>query len=162
MNRDEVIGQFQVLFPLALRWASEQEQLILEQGVVLTPEELNDAVAVGVHAADKVRLLPVSVIPRPSRPQLRAACDAIKFLTEATRGLTMGYGILVREDCWRDRILIAHELVHVAQYERLGGIEPFLRQYLSECLTVGYENSPLEQEAERTAAQLVLGVNRRP
>jgi len=156
MNRDEVIAQFPMLFPLALRWAAEQEQQILAEGVALTPEELNDAAAVGVHAADKVKLLPVSVIPRPSRPQLRAACDAINFLTEATRGLTLGYGILVREDCWRDRTLIAHELVHVAQYERLGGIEPFLRQYLSECLTVGYENSPLEQEAERTASALAV------
>lgn len=154
MNREDVIAQFPILFPLAVGWASEQERLILEQGVALTPEELNDAAAIGVHAADKVRLLPVSVIPRPSRPQLRAACDAINFLTEATRGLTLGYGILVRGDCWRDRTLIAHELVHVAQYERLGGIEPFLRQYLSECLTVGYENSPLEQEAERTASAL--------
>ena len=49
--------------------------------------------------------------------------------------------------------MIAHELVHVAQYERLGGIEPFLRQYLRECLTVGYDESALENEARSIVAQ---------
>jgi hypothetical protein len=33
------------------------------------------------------------------------------------------------------------------QYERFGGVLPFLRQYLTECLTVGYPEAPLEQEA---------------
>ena len=53
----------------------------------------------------------------------------------------------MRSDCWRVRALIAHELVHVMQYERFGGILPFLRQYLSECLTIGYPEALLEQEA---------------
>jgi hypothetical protein len=154
MNREDVIAQFPILFPLAVEWGTEQQRLILEQGVPLVPEELNDAAVVGVHAINKVRLLRVRLIPRPEHPWLRAACDAINFLTETTRGLTLGHGILVREDCWRDRGLIAHELVHVAQYERLGGIEPFLRRYLSECLTIGYQNSPLEQEAMRTGSAL--------
>jgi hypothetical protein len=44
--------------------------------------------------------------------------------------------------------------VHTAQYERLGGIEPFLRQYLRECLTIGYPEAPLEQEAIATIASL--------
>jgi hypothetical protein len=44
-------------------------------------------------------------------------------------------------------LLIVHELAHVAQYERLGGILPFLRKYLFECLTVGYAAAPLELEA---------------
>jgi hypothetical protein len=34
------------------------------------------------------------------------------------------------------------------QYERLGGIRPFLKLYLYECLvTPGYPFGPLEQEA---------------
>jgi hypothetical protein len=35
------------------------------------------------------------------------------------------------------------------QYERLGSIEAFLRQYLHECITTGYPEAPLEQEAVR-------------
>ena len=49
---------------------------------------------------------------------------------------------------------IAHELAHTEQYERLGGIEPFLRQYLSECLTIGYPAAPMEQEAIAAARRL--------
>ncbi len=59
----------------------------------------------------------------------------------------MRHGIFIRSDCLRDRALIVHELAHTAQYERLGGILPFLRKYLFECLTTGYSEAPLEQEA---------------
>ena len=82
------------------------------------------------------------------------ACDAIEFLTPATRGLALQYGIFIRSDCWRERTLIAHELVHTAQYERLGGILPFLRKYLFECVTIGYPEAPLEQEAIIQSARL--------
>lgn len=154
MNTAQVISEFPTLFPLAVEWATAQERRILEQGVALTPEEAEDASAVGIRDPGRVRLLPVAVIPRPDHPRLQAACDAIHFLTAATRGLTLGYGIFVRKDCWRDRELVAHELVHTAQYERLGGIKSFLEQYLTQCLTVGYENSPLEREAVSTAGRL--------
>ena len=96
----------------------------------------------------------VETIPRPSQPQLKAACDAIDFLTPATRGLTLGHGIFIRSDCWRDRLLIVHELVHVAQYDRAGGILPFLRRYLFECLTVGYSAAPVELEAIAVTARV--------
>ena len=43
--------------------------------------------------------------------------------------------------------MTVHELAHVAQYERLGGILPFLRRYLFECLIAGYSVALLEQEA---------------
>ena len=66
--------------------------------------------------------------------------------------LGMG-GIYIREDLWGDRPLVAHELVHVAQYERYGSVEAFLRAYLEECLMIGYPNGPLEQEAISRAAE---------
>ena len=64
----------------------------LADGVSLPGEEIADAHAVGVREPNWVRLLWVEVIPRPSQPQLRAACDAIDFLTPATRGLALGHG----------------------------------------------------------------------
>jgi len=70
-----------------------------------------------------------------------------------TAGITLHYGILIREDCWGDRRLVVHELAHVAQYERLGGIGPFLRAYLRECLLEGYPNGALEREAIEVAAR---------
>ena len=154
MNQDSFLAQFEMLLPLAAAWATEQEQKILRDGVSLSAEEIADACAIGVKEPDRVRLLRIETIPRPSQPQLKAACDAIDFLTPATRGLTLGHGIFIRSDCWRDRLLIVHELAHIAQYERLGGILPFLRRYLFECLTVGYSASPLELEAIAVTARV--------
>jgi hypothetical protein len=59
-------------------------------------------------------------------------------------GMALGKGIYLLAG--RSRVL-RHELVHVAQYQRLGGIEPFMRRYLTECLVHGYRDAPLEIEA---------------
>ena len=147
MDRATIVAQFDRLLPLAANWVRKQETRMLRIGVPLSEQEMNDARAIGVAEPERVRLLQLDCVPFPTDPMLKAAAVAIQFLTPATRGLTLRYGIFVRSDCWRDRALIAHELVHVMQYERFGGILPFLRQYLSECLTIGYPEAPLEQEA---------------
>ena len=154
MNSESLLAQFDALLPLAAAWATEQEQKILRDGVSLSADEIADACAIGVQGPDRIRRSRVETIPRPSQPQLKAACDAIDFLTPATRGLTLGHGIFIRSDCWRDRLLVVHELVHIAQYERAAGILPFLHRYLFECLTVGYSASPLELEAIAVTARV--------
>lgn len=154
MNRKLLLSQFEKLLPLAAKWAAGVEERILREGVPLSEQGLLDAGAVGVREPERVRLLALPCVPTPSDLTLKAAVAAIQFLTPATRGLALRYGIFVRLDCWGQRRLIAHELVHTAQYERLGGIRPFLRQYLTECLTVGYPAGPLEQEAIALAGRL--------
>ena len=149
-----LLKHFEILLPLATKWASEQEQCILRQGVALSEQEIIDAQTVGVRNPEQVRLLRVDSIPAPRHPLLRVAQTAINFFTSAPRGLTLQHGIFVRSDCWRDRALIVHELVHTAQYERLGGILPFLRKYLFECATLGYRKSPMEQEAMSVAERI--------
>jgi hypothetical protein len=101
---------------------------------------------VGVAAPERVFLLYVPEIAIPDESALRAAIQETQFLSPLTRGLTLRYGILIRSDCRSDRTMVIHELGHTAQYERLGGFEPFLRQYLFECLTIGYPQAPMEQE----------------
>ena len=64
-----------------------------------------------------------------------------------TGGLTPGYGVTVRRDCANNLRLLAHEFVHVAQYERLGR-EGFLQQYFQQIAAHGYLNAPFELEAE--------------
>ena len=150
--------QLEMLLPLAVAWAREQEQIILSQGVPLSGPELFEARRVGVREPHKVRLLKVENIPFPSHPLLQAACRATNFVPASPRGLTLNYGIYVRSDCWGNRPLVVHELVHTAQYERLGGIEPFLRAYLSQCTTVGYSESAMETEARSTASELCPGM----
>ena len=151
-----ILAQFDRLLPLAARWAEALESRILREGIPLVREELADAKALGVGEPERVRLLCLASVPTPDDLTLRAAAAAVQFLTPATRGLALRYGIFVRQDCWRDRRLVAHELVHTAQYERLGGIEPFLRQYLFECLTIGYPAAPMEQEAIKAVERLGL------
>ncbi len=151
-----LVSQFEILLPLATAWAAEEQQQILRTGVPLLEAEISEARRVGVKEPERVRLLKVETIPAPTHPSLQAACRATNFVPAMPRGLTVFYGVFVRSDYWRDRHLIAHELVHVAQYERLGGIEPFLRQYLFECATVGYAASPLEGEAISGASGIGL------
>src|SRR5438105_2997855 len=145
---------FDLLLPLACQWAVEQEQRILANGELLTAAQLEDARLVGVSHPERVRLLYVPAIPIPEYPTLRAAAQAIQFITALTRGLTLRYGIFIRSDCRGERALVVHELAHTAQYERLGGFEPFLHQYLSEYVTIGYPEAPIEQEAIEIAARL--------
>jgi hypothetical protein len=146
---------FEALLPLACTWAEEQEGVILRDGVPLSASQTADAKNAGVAHPERVRLLKVTSIPMPDHPALRAAAEATGLISPQTIGLTLRYGIFVRSDCWGDRRLVAHELVHTSQYERLGGFQAFLRQYLHECLTVGYPDAPMEQEAVRFAERLV-------
>jgi hypothetical protein len=146
------------LLPLAVAWAEEQERRILAKGFHLTAAQRSDARALGVAHPERVRLLPVIAISRPENPVLRAAAERAQIINPFTRGLTLRYGIYLRADEASDRALLAHELVHVSQYERMGGFLPFLRQYIYECLTVGYMASAQEQEAiQRSAALLSSG-----
>ena len=157
MNRETVVGQFERLLPLASKWAAAVEARILREGVPLSEEGLADAAALGVSGPERVRLLALVRVPTPFNLTLRTSAAAIRFLTPATCGLALRYGIFVRNDYWGDRRLVAHELAHTAQYERLGGIEPFLRQYLYQCLTIGYPAAPMEQEAIAAAGRLDFG-----
>jgi hypothetical protein len=149
--------EFEMLLPLAAAWAEEHESHILAHGRPLTPQQLADGCEMGVAQPERVRLLIVPQIPMPEHPLLAAAGKAAGLLSPFTAGLTLRHGIYIRGDMAGDRFLVAHELVHTGQYERLGGILPFLRQYLHECLTIGYPEAPLEQEAVAAAGRLEQG-----
>ncbi len=143
-----------MLLPLACEWAEKQERIILRDGLPLSLTQTTDAKSVGVTHPERVRLLRVARIPIPGHPALRAA--ATQLISPRTAGLTLRYGIFIRSDCWCDRRLVVHELVHTFQYERLGGFQQFLEQYLYECITIGYPAAPMEQEAVTTTARLCM------
>ena len=140
--------------PLAVRWASQQEQKILRAGVSLDESQVIDARLMGVARPEKVRLLKVDQVPLPANRLLRWAAKRTKLISSDTAGMALRYGIFIRSDCWQMRRLIAHECVHTAQYERLGGIEEFLSLYLRECLELGYPSGLLEQEAFLKSQQI--------
>ena len=140
------LEEFEALLPRACAWVADQEAIILRGGVALTEELMADARRIGIGEPERVRLMMVEEIPAPKDERLQLAAEATGLLTAATIGLTLRYGIYVRQDFWGDRRLVVHELAHVWQYERLGGIRDFLEKYLSECVTAGYPGAPLEQD----------------
>ncbi len=157
MDRESAFNNLEKLLPLAAEWAMEQQQRVLCQGVPLSADEMADAKAVGVRNPERVRLLRVDSIPVPAHPMLKAAAASINFITATPSGLALENGIFVRSDRWGDRELIAHELAHTAQYQRLGGVLPFLQTYILQCATVGYQQAPLELEATAKAEQVCSG-----
>ncbi|MGB8168046.1 MAG: hypothetical protein WCF18_11180 [Chthoniobacteraceae bacterium] len=141
-----------VLLPYVTRWIAARERQILIEGTPLGEPSAADARAIGVANPDRVRLLRVPQVPLPAGRLINLAERLAGGPWDHTAGLTARYGIFIREAYWGDRRLIAHELAHTAQYERLGGIAPFLRVYLTECLTSGYAGAALELEAIAAAA----------
>lgn len=61
----------------------------------------------------------------------RARVIVVPALTPGVTGMTLGRWILLRRGHDRDEGLIAHELVHVEQWRRLGPVR-FLREYLGD------------------------------
>ena len=147
--------QLEMLLPLVCGWAVGQERAIVQSGVALSESQLADARRAGVAQPERVRLLRVAQIPVPTARTLAAAARATNLINPLTHGLTFRYGIFIRSDCWNQRPLLVHQLVHTSQYERLGGFEGYLRPYLLECITPpGYPYGPMEQEAVTTATRL--------
>jgi len=68
--------------------------------------------------------------------------------------MTLRYGIFIQKRSSDDRRLLAHELGHVRQYERMGGFRAFMERYLFECMIIGYPNTPMEQEADELAERV--------
>ena len=86
--------------------------------------------------------------------------ETIRVLSmHGAKGMALGHSIYLETAQASRRSLIAHELAHVAQYERLGGRWVFLRDYLRQCLSDGYWNAPLEIEARKKAEELGAGSN---
>ena len=141
-----------LLLPFVHVWAKRHEREILRHGSRLSMQQLEDAARVGVQEPDRVRVRVVETVP-PRLPRLLRKLAARLGLGPATTaGMALGHGIYVRADQYGRRELLAHELVHTAQYERLG-FGRFLKEYLRECLADGYPCGKLEAEATRLASK---------
>lgn len=146
---------FQSLLPLAYQWAKAQEDFVLARGTPLTPRQIEDARLAGIQDSSRVRLLVVDRIPLPDDPQLAEAARRTGIVTNDTKCIGFGHAVIVRADAWGDRELLLHNLVHIAQCERSGGLEKWVEQYLDNrhhCanFTIG----SLEDEARRLAREI--------
>jgi hypothetical protein len=146
---------FEQLLPLAYQWARAQEEFILARGAPLGPRHTADARRVGVRDCSRVKVLVVDRIPLPDNAELAEAARRTHIITEASRGVTIGHGIIIRADAWGDRELLLHQLVHVAQCERCGGLQPWVHQYLSNRRTSAkFTFGSLEEEARGRAQEI--------
>ena len=146
---------FAALLPRAYDWAKEQEQFVLARGNPLGARHTADACLAGVKNWERIRILVVDRIPMPEDAALAEAAKRSGIITKDTRCMGFGYALIVRVDDWHDRELILHNLVHIAQCERSGGLENWVRDYLgnrTNCadFTVG----SLEEEARRIAREI--------
>ena len=148
--------EFDRLAQLAAQWAKSQEKYILQHGVPLTADQMADARRAGVKEVARVRVLVVHRIPLPDGKELAEAARRTQIITDASRGVTIGHGIIIRADSWRDRELLLHQLVHVAQCERSGGLEKFVNEYLLDrrSSSRNFSLGSLEDEARGLAREL--------
>ena len=146
------LNELPALFPHVVDWISYLEKQAQESGRALTPIEFNLAQTVGVAHPEEVRVLSVRGIPLPSHPRVKQLARRVGLLNADTGGLTAMYGIIVRRDRENNLRLLAHEFVHVAQYERLGK-QIFLQEYIHQIAAHGYLNAPFELEAEAKATK---------
>ena len=147
--------KFDRLAPLACQWAKGQEAFILKHGAPLTAGQIADAKRVGVQDWARVRVLVVDRIPLPDDEELADAAQRAQIITSACRGVAIGHGIIIRADSWQNRELVLHQLVHVAQCERSGGIESFVVEYLCDRRTCrDFSVGTLEDEARGLAREI--------
>jgi hypothetical protein len=146
---------FEYLLPLAYKWATAQEEFVLAHGNPLSLRHTHDAGLAGVQDCASVRVLAVDRIPLPEDPELAEAAKRLGILTEGTRCMGFGRALIIRVDAWNDRELILHNLVHIAQCERSGGLEQWVRQYLCDRANCpNFTFGSIEEEARRTAREI--------
>ena len=166
-----VDAQVRQLLPATLALLQTMEAMAIARGRALTHEEMQTAHGLGVAEPERVRVLVTPVLPSWLAPDIMAnggigggTMASNAPADEASRptasnpnippehrygvaGLTAGHGILLGIHHAHNPRVLAHELAHVAQYERLG-MCGFALRYLTELLSVGYYRAPLEREAD--------------
>jgi hypothetical protein len=149
---------FDRLAPLAYLWARSQEAFILQHGVPLTVDQIADAKRAGVKDTRRVRVLVVDRIALPEDKELANAARHSQIITDSSRAVAIGHGIVIRADSWQNRELLLHQLIHVAQCERSGGLESFVNAYLLDRReSRDFSLGALEDEA-RTGAREICTV----
>jgi len=139
-----VADRVALLEPEILKFDQRSDRIVLARGRTLDADEVALARAVGVAHPERIRVLVTDLFPEPADERLAKAMRPLGPAYEAAN--TTGYGIEIRPHYASSRWIYAHELTHVAQYERMGTVS-FTHEYLIELLTVGYARAPLEAAA---------------
>ena len=147
MNKQQLAAQLPLIAERTIAWAKDREAASLAAGTPLTHEQLMLARAVGVKHPERIRIVVVNEIPLPDEPVLRAAAQGVGLSQSWAAGLTLGHAVMLHRGFEHEVRLLSHEFRHVAQYESMSGIGPFLVSHLKSLAEVGYEDSPFERDA---------------
>ena len=146
---------FEYLLPRAYEWAKAREEFVLARGMPLGARHAADAQLAGVQDYARIRVLVVDRMPLPEDPELAEAAKRVGIITEDTRCAGFGHAMIIRADAWNDRELMLHNFVHIAQCERSGGLEEWVRQYLGDRVHCpNFTIGSLEKEARRVAREI--------
>lgn len=118
---------------------------------VMKHDTMANALAANVAIPDARS--PAGVEPAAAVPAV--AKDVPPERRYGVAGITAGHGILLGIRHANDPRVLAHELAHVAQYERLG-VRAFALRYLTELLSVGYFRAPLELQADAAMRRVLM------
>jgi len=145
-----------LLIQKAIAWAEAQYAAIAQTGLPLDDAQLAMAASVGVQHPDRIRIAEVQRFPVPDDPALKQTAFDTGLLGPDTLGLTLGYGVYVRQGYigqghirqgFSSNRLLSHEFRHVYQYEQAGSISAFLLEYLQQIVMFGYSKAPFEVDA---------------
>ena len=155
---DEVVDDFTRLL---IEHAKRSEEQVLREGRRLDPVELEIALKAGVQHPQRVRILTLDAVPLPENPIVAEEFErmGVLRLIRQAAAAARGYGIILTPRALNRDDALAHELVHVAQFERFGGIGPMFRAHIPDLRAHGYRRSELEDEAYRRAAEIMSGEN---
>ncbi|MBT2335261.1 hypothetical protein J7E49_15250 [Variovorax paradoxus] len=142
----EVQSKVAQLLPKVEAWYSEVEIQLAPFGRPLTAEEARTAIELGVAEPEKVRVVVLDEFPMPKDEQLLGEAKKHGLGNWSEGGRSNGRVVLLKPRVAQSPAVLRHELVHLAQQDRMGRTA-FLRRYLIELEMMGYARSPLELEA---------------
>ena len=144
--------QLDEALPLAATWLNETAATMLLNARPLSPDEIVMAIDAGVTKPGEVRVALVDEMALPQDEPLHTLALQLGFANKALAGGAIGNLVWLNRKHSMNIALLAHELMHVAQQERVGQVH-FLRRYFSELALVGYKRSAIEAEANRFMAK---------
>lgn len=130
----------------AVQFALELQADIQRRGKPLNKKWTAYARSLGIRHPERVSVLVAERFPMPDDPELYRLLTYYGFGSNLEGARSNGYGILLKPSLADNDEILAHELVHVHQAERMG-LEAFIRLYLQQAERFAYEDIPLEQEA---------------
>lgn len=132
--------------PVFLELALEAQVLGMKSGRLLTPEEKKYAESLPLQNWEEVRIVETDDL-RPSE-KLREVWRSygLELGDRSPLGLALHRTVFVLKNLNNQAQVIRHELVHIAQYQRLG-FAGYFRRYLLELQYQGYHGVSLEAEA---------------